>query len=163
MKLLVIRQQQLHVGLQQEADLLLRSSLALLLLVLRLLAEDGVQVLGHRQAHHEVCGERRRLVWPVGPAGPGLWRSRRTDDRLPVGVSEAVQIVAVGGVHAVLHHAGQLPLSCPCEVSLQQKQLSLLTTLISLKIQGLKLNNLLCGQSSSGLMLIRCGGHHRIE
>ena len=49
MELLVVRQQQLHVGLQQEADLLLSSPLVLflLLLVLLLLAEDRVQVLGY--------------------------------------------------------------------------------------------------------------------
>ncbi len=54
MKLLVIGQQKLHVGLQQEADLLLRSSLALLLFLfmLLLLTEDGVEVLRHWQAHH---------------------------------------------------------------------------------------------------------------
>lgn len=54
MKLLIIRQQKLHVGLQQEADLLLRSPLALFLFLLMflLLTEDGVQVLRHWQAHH---------------------------------------------------------------------------------------------------------------
>lgn len=54
MKPLVIWQQKLHVGLQQEADLLLSSSLALFLflLVLFLFTEDGVEVLRYRQAHH---------------------------------------------------------------------------------------------------------------
>lgn len=54
MKLLIIRQQKLHVGLQQEADLLLCSPLALFLFLLMflLLTEDGVQVLRHWQAHH---------------------------------------------------------------------------------------------------------------
>lgn len=44
MELLIVGQQQLHVGLQQEADLLLGYSLALLLilLMLLLLTEDGV-------------------------------------------------------------------------------------------------------------------------
>lgn len=53
-KPLVVRQQKLHVGLQQEADLLLHSPLALLLflLVLLLLTEDGVQILRYGQAHH---------------------------------------------------------------------------------------------------------------
>lgn len=57
MKLLIIGQQKLHVGLQQEADLLLRSPLALFLFffMLFLLAEDGVEVLSDRQAHHQVC------------------------------------------------------------------------------------------------------------
>lgn len=54
MKLFIIRQQKLHVGLQQEADLLLCPPLALLLFffMLLLLTEDGIEVLCHGQAHH---------------------------------------------------------------------------------------------------------------
>lgn len=60
-KLLIIGQQKLHVGLQQEADLLLCSPLAFFLFffMLFLLTEDGVEVLCHRQAHHQVCRERQ--------------------------------------------------------------------------------------------------------
>lgn len=54
MKPLIIWEQKLHVGLQQEADLLLSSSLALffLLFMLFLFTEDRVEVLCYRQAHH---------------------------------------------------------------------------------------------------------------
>lgn len=61
MKLLIIGEQKLHVGLQQEADLLLSSSLALFLFLFMLLlfAKDGVEVLCYWQAHHQVCGDRQ--------------------------------------------------------------------------------------------------------
>ncbi len=61
MKLLIIRQQHLHVCLQQEADLLLSSPLALslFLLLLFLFAEDGVQVFRYWKTHHEVWGDQR--------------------------------------------------------------------------------------------------------
>lgn len=54
MKLLIIWEQKLHVGLQQDADLLLSSSLAffLFLFMLFLFTEDGVEVLCYWQAHH---------------------------------------------------------------------------------------------------------------
>lgn len=60
-KLLIIGQQELHVGLQQEADLLLSSSLAFLLffLMLFLLTEYRVEVLCDWQAHHQVCRGRQ--------------------------------------------------------------------------------------------------------
>lgn len=56
-KLLIIVQQKLHIGLEQEADLLLHSPLAFLLffLMLFLLTEYGIEVLCHWQAHHQVC------------------------------------------------------------------------------------------------------------
>lgn len=105
MKLLVIRQQQLHVGLQQEADLLLRSPLALLLFLfmLLLLTEDGVQVLRHWQAHHEVCRERQRIqrsqILGQHSVKIHIYKaiiSVHTNDCLSVSIPEAVQIVAVG-------------------------------------------------------------------
>lgn len=67
MKLLIIKQQQLHVCLQQEADLLMSSSLArpLFLLLLFLFAEDGVQVFRYWKAHHEVWEDQIYSTWQM--------------------------------------------------------------------------------------------------
>lgn len=45
--------------------------------------------------------------------------SFHTNDCLSVSVPKAVQIVAVGRVHAILHHTSQFPLPCPGEISLK--------------------------------------------
>lgn len=117
-ELLIVGQQQLHVGLQQQADLLLGSPLALFLFlfVLLLLAEDGVQILCDRQAHHQVCKDawtirqisqahnlgrrgasRTYIDCPCLSVCPSVWVFfPHTDNCLPVGIPEAVQIVAVG-------------------------------------------------------------------
>lgn len=44
--------------------------------------------------------------------------SFHTDDCLSVRIPEAVQIVAVGRVHTILHHTSQFPLARPGEIPL---------------------------------------------
>lgn len=46
-----------------------------------------------------------------------------TNDCLSVSIPESVQIVAVGRVHSILHHASQFPLPCPGKISLEQNRL----------------------------------------
>lgn len=46
--------------------------------------------------------------------------SFHTDNCLSVRIPEAVQIVAVGRVHTILHHTSQFPLARPGEVPLKQ-------------------------------------------
>lgn len=119
-KLLIVRQQQLHVGLQQQADLLLGSPLTLFLFlfVLLLLAEDGVQILSDWKAHHQVCKDRSTFRHISQEQTAHVCYFFHTDHCLSVGIPEAVQIVAVGGVHAILHNTCQFPLPSPGEISL---------------------------------------------
>lgn len=129
-KLLIIGQQELHVGLQQEADLLLSSSLAFLLffLMLFLPAEYGVEVLCDGQAHHQICRGRQKGILKDIQYGCRWKVLYCTNNCLSVCISEAVQIITVGWVHAILHHTSQFPLPCPGEISLKQIKPNVWTT-----------------------------------